>query len=383
MERSSIKSREVKILKLGFIVNPIAGMGGKVGLKGTDGEEVLEKAIELGALPESPKKAKKALEILIPIKDQITLLTGPGNMGEEEAIELGFNPEVVGEVKDKYLSEDTEKVAVDMVQQGIDLLLFAGGDGTARNIFNAIGDKVPVIGIPAGVKIHSGVYANHPRSAGEVALKYLQGEEMKVKEMEVMDIDEEAFRQGQVTAKLYGYMKVPFEPELVQNQKSGGIVGEDAALDGISDKIIEQMEEDVIYIIGSGTSTRPIMEKLELPNTLLGIDIVKNRELIASDVNEKEILKYIEGNKVKIIVTVIGGQGYIFGRGNQQISGQVVKKVGKENIIIIASKQKLMSLEGRPLLVDTGDDEVNSMFNGYMKVRTSYTEEAIHMVKGL
>jgi predicted polyphosphate/ATP-dependent NAD kinase len=383
MERSSIKSREVKILKLGFMVNPIAGMGGKVGLKGTDGEEVLEKAIELGALPESPKKAKKALEILIPIKDQITLLTGPGNMGEEEAIELGFNPEVVGEVKDKYLSEDTEKVAVDMVQQGIDLLLFAGGDGTARNIFNAIGDKVPVIGIPAGVKIHSGVYANHPRSAGEVALKYLQGEEMKVKEMEVMDIDEEAFRQGQVTAKLYGYMKVPFEPELVQNQKSGGIVGEEAALDGISDKIIEQMEEDVIYIIGSGTSTRPIMEKLELPNTLLGIDIVKNRELIASDVNEKEILKYIEGNKVKIIVTVIGGQGYIFGRGNQQISGQVVKKVGKENIIIIASKQKLMSLEGRPLLVDTGDDEVNSMFNGYMKVRTSYTEEAIHMVKGL
>lgn len=383
MERSSIKSREVKILKLGFIVNPIAGMGGKVGLKGTDGEEVLEKAIELGALPESPKKAKKALEILIPIKDQITLLTGPGNMGEEEAIELGFNPEVVGEVKDKYLSEDTEKVAVDMVQQGIDLLLFAGGDGTARNIFNAIGDKVPVIGIPAGVKIHSGVYANHPRSAGEVALKYLQGEEMKVKEMEVMDIDEEAFRQGQVTAKLYGYMKVPFEPELVQNQKSGGIVGEEAALDGISDKIIEQMEEDVIYIIGSGTSTRPIMEKLGLPNTLLGIDIVKNRELVASDVNEKEILKYIEGNKAKIIVTVIGGQGYIFGRGNQQISGQVVKKVGKENIIIIASKQKLMSLEGRPLLVDTGDDEVNSMFNGYMKVRTSYTEEAIHMVKGL
>ena len=383
MERSSIKSREVKILKLGFMVNPIAGMGGKVGLKGTDGEEVLEKAIELGALPESPKKAKKALEILIPIKDQITLLTGPGNMGEEEAIELGFNPEVVGEVKDKYLSEDTEKVAVDMVQQGIDLLLFAGGDGTARNIFNAIGDKVPVIGIPAGVKIHSGVYANHPRSAGEVALKYLQGEEMKVKEMEVMDIDEEAFRQGQVTAKLYGYMKVPFEPELVQNQKSGGIVGEEAALDGISDKIIEQMEEDVIYIIGSGTSTRPIMEKLGLPNTLLGIDIVKNRELVASDVNEKEILKYIEGNKAKIIVTVIGGQGYIFGRGNQQISGQVVKKVGKENIIIIASKQKLMSLEGRPLLVDTGDDEVNSMFNGYMKVRTSYTEEAIHMVKGL
>lgn len=370
-------------LKLGFIVNPIAGMGGKVGLKGTDGEEVLKKAIELGAFPEAPEKAKKALEILVPLKEKIQILTGPGSMGEEEAIELGFKPKIIGEEKDGYTQEDTERVAAEMVNQGIDLLLFAGGDGTGRNIFNAIGDKVPVIGIPAGVKIHSGVYANHPRSAGEVALKYLQGEEMEIKEMEVMDIDEEAFRQGQVTAKLYGYMKVPFEPELVQNQKSGGIVGEGAAIDGISDKIIEQMEENVLYIIGSGTSTRPIMEKLGLPNTLLGIDIVKNKELVASDVNEKEILKYIEGNKAKIIVTVIGGQGYIFGRGNQQLSGEVVKRVGKENIIIIASKQKLMSLEGRPLLVDTGDDEVNSMFNGYMKVRTSYTEETIHMVKGL
>ncbi|HSH34840.1 ATP-NAD kinase family protein [Schnuerera sp.] len=373
----------MNILKLGFIVNPIAGMGGKVGLKGTDGEEVLKKAIELGAFPESPNKAKKALEVLIPIKEQIQLLTGPDNMGEEEAKELSFDPIIVGGKKEKYSPKDTETVAREMVNMDVDLILFAGGDGTARNIFNVIGNKVPVIGIPAGVKIHSGVYANHPRSAGEIALKYLQEEELDIKEMEVMDIDEEAFREGQVTAKLYGYMKVPFQPELVQNQKSGGIVGEGAALDGISDKIIEQMEEDLLYIVGSGTSTRPIMEKLGLPNTLLGIDIVKNKKLIASDVNEKDILKYIEGNKAKIIVTVIGGQGYIFGRGNQQISGEVVKKVGKENIIIIASKQKLMSLEERPLLVDTGDDEVNSMFNGYMKVRTSYTEEAIHMVKGL
>lgn len=373
----------MNILKLGFIVNPIAGMGGRVGLKGTDGEEVLKRAIELGAVPESPDKAKKALEVLQPIKDKIQLLTGPGAMGEDEAKELGFDCHPMGEQKESYSSEDTEMIASKIVEEGVQLLLFAGGDGTARNIFNAVGDKVPVIGIPSGVKIHSGVYANHPRAAGEVALKYIQGEELNLKEMEVMDIDEEAFREGQVTAKLYGYMKVPFEPELVQNQKSGGIEGEESALDGISDKIIEEMEEDVVYIIGSGTSTRPIMEKLGLPNTLLGIDIIKNKELLASDANEQEILKHIDGKKAKIIVTVIGGQGYIFGRGNQQLSAEVIKKVGKENVIVIASKQKLMSLEGRPLLVDTGDDEVNKMFNGYIKVRTSYTEETIHKIKGL
>lgn len=370
-------------MKLGFVVNPIAGMGGKVGLKGTDGDKVLEKALELGAIPEAPEKAKKALEVLISVKDKLEIFTCPGNMGEDIAKELGFEPIVLGEMKQSTSSEDTEKAVAEMLDKNIDLLLFAGGDGTARNIYNVVGDKIPVIGIPAGVKIHSGVYANYPKAAGEVALKFLEDEFMNIKEVEVMDIDEEAFREGQVVAKLFGYMKVPFEPDLVQNQKSGGIEGEESALDGISDRIVEMMEPDTLYIIGSGTSTRPIMEKLGLPNTLLGIDIVKNKKLIASDVNEKEILEHIGDNKAKIVVTVIGGQGYILGRGNQQLSADVISKVGKENIQIIATKKKLMDLGRRPLLVDTGNEDVNSMFNGYMKVRTSYTEEVVHMVKGL
>ena len=178
-------------------------------------------------------------------------------------------------------------------------------------------------------------------------------------------------------------MNIPLEPELVQVQKSGGVGSEEDALDGISDRVLEEMEEDVFYIIGSGTSIRPIMDKLGLQNTLLGIDIIKNKELVASDVTEKEILKIIGVDKAKIIVTVIGGQGYIFGRGNQQISADVIRKVGKDNIIIVASKNKILSLDGRSLLVDTGDDEVNSMFKGYMRVLTSYYVESVEKVKGL
>lgn len=369
-------------MKLGFIVNPIAGMGGRVGLKGTDGEEVLQEAIRRGAKKESPVKAKKALEELTPLKDKIQIITCPGEMGEDAAKDLGFKVEVLEEVKDLKGPLATEKAAGLMADMEVDLLLFAGGDGTARNVYNSVGDKIPVLGIPTGVKIHSGVFASHPRGAGQIALKFFQGQELNIREMEVMDIDEEAFREGSVMAKLYGYMKVPFEPELVQNQKAGGIVGEEAALDGIADRIVESMEEDVVYIIGSGTSTRYIMEKLGLPNTLLGIDIVKNKELIKADASEKDILDAIEGHRAKIIVTVIGGQGYIFGRGNQQISSEVIKKVGKENVVVIATKKKLMSLKG-PLLVDTGDDEVNKLFNGYIRVRTSYSEEAIERVKGL
>lgn len=370
-------------MKLGFIVNPIAGMGGRVGLKGTDGEEVLKKALELGAVPESGDKAKRALEVLIPLKDELEIFTYPGSMGEDIGKELGFKTRVLGEEKANTGPQDTEEAVKEMLENKVELVLFAGGDGTARNVYNVVGDKIPVIGIPAGVKIHSGVYANYPKAAGQVALKFFQGDLLNLKEVEVMDIDEEAFRDGQVMAKLYGYMRVPFEPDLVQNQKSGGVEGEESALDGISDKIIEGMEEDTFYIIGSGTSTRPIMDKLGLDNTLLGIDIIRNKELIASDVNEQEILDHIGDDKAKIIVTVVGGQGYILGRGNQQLSAKVIKKVGKENLQIIATKRKLMELGRKPLLVDTGDEEVNKMFAGYMKVRTSYTEEIVHMVKGL
>lgn len=370
-------------MKLGFIVNPIAGMGGKVGLKGTDGPEVLEQARVLGAIPESPNKAKEALESLLPLKDKLQIFTYPGNMGEKEAIEMGFDPIVIGEIEDEFKPENTEEAARKMVEQEVDLILFAGGDGTARNIFNAIGTSVPVIGIPAGVKIHSGVYANYPKAAGDVALKHLQDSDKKTKEAEVMDIDEEAFRKGEVTARLYGYVRIPLEEDLVQNTKSGGLGSEEDALEGISNTIIEEMESDIFYIIGSGTSIRPIMEKLNLPNTLLGIDIIKNKQLVASDVNEKQILDIIGDNNAKIIVTVIGGQGYIFGRGNQQISAEVIKRVGKDNILVVASKNKLLSLNRRPLLVDTGDKEVNNMFNGYINVLTSYDMRSLENVKGL
>lgn len=370
-------------MKLGLIINPIAGMGGKVGLKGTDGVDVLEKAKSLGAEPESPGKSKKALEILLPIKDQLEIYTYPKDMGENEAKEMGFEPIVIGEIKDITTPFDTEKAAKEMVENNVDLILFAGGDGTARNIYNAIGDKLPVVGIPAGVKIHSGVYANHPKSAGEIALKYLLDEDMETKEAEVMDIDEEAFREGVVTAKLYGYMSIPYIPELLQTQKDGGIESEEASIDGISDRIIDDMEDGIYYIMGSGTTIRPIMDKLGLKNTLLGIDIVKNKELIASDVNEKEILNIIGDNKAKIVVTIIGGQGYIFGRGNQQLSGEVVKRVGKQNVKVIATRNKLMSLHDRPLLVDTGDEEVNKLFNGYIKILINYNSESVYPVKGL
>ncbi|HAF66590.1 MAG TPA: ATP-NAD kinase, partial [Clostridiales bacterium UBA9857] len=257
-------------------------------------------------------------------------------------------------------------------------------DGTARNIYNAVGDKVPVLGIPAGVKIHSSVFATSPKDAGQLAARFLTGEVQVIKDAEVMDLDEHAFREGRVTARLYGYVRVPYEEQLVQNLKSGSTESELAALDGIADRIIEDMEPDVAYIIGPGTTTRPIMEKLGLEATLLGVDVVLNKQLLVADANEEQLLRILHGEDgvkgAKIIVTIIGGQGYVFGRGNQQLSPEVIRKVGKDNIRIVATRAKLNALNRRPLLVDTGDDELNQMLKGYYHILVSYDREVMYKI---
>ena len=366
---------------LGFIVNPIAGMGGKVGLKGSDGANVLQKAIELGATPTSSTRSIEALQRILRIRDSLELVTYPADMGEDEAKSVGFNPRIIGLIaKGKTSSADTKNAAREMLGLNADLILFAGGDGTARDLCEAIDCKVPVIGIPAGVKIHSAVFAVNPRSAGDLAANFLQREPMQLRDMEVMDIDEAAFREGRVSAKLYGYMKIPFDRALVQSAKGSSPTTEDSSLIDIATDIVENMQQGCLYILGPGTTTKPIMDKLGLGKTLLGVDAVLNRKLAASDANEAKLLELLEERKAKIIVTVIGGQGFIFGRGNQQISPQVIRRVGKENVIIVATPNKLAHLKGAPLLVDTGNSGLDAELSGYTRIVTGYGRSVIYRI---
>ena len=368
--------------KLGFIVNPVAGMGGRVGLKGSDGTDILRKARQLGAQPESPARATQALEAIAKLKSSVEVITYPDEMGEQECIQAGLTPTVIGEIRSGRTSaQDTQKAAQEMVDRGVDLLMFAGGDGTARNIYNAIADGVSVVGIPAGVKIHSAVYAVTARSSGEVAAMFLQGTLMNVRDAEVMDIDEEAFRNGIVTSRLYGYLRVPEESRHIQSVKAGSAQVEKEQLQGIAAEVVDLMgQDDRLFIIGPGTTTRAVMDALEIGNTLLGVDVVRYKKLVAQDVSESALLKLIADNKAVIVVTAIGGQGHILGRGNQQLSPRVVRAVGSQNIIIIATKEKLTSLSGRPLLVDTGDVNLNEQLSRYVRVVTGYGESVMYRV---
>ncbi len=367
--------------RLGLIVNPVAGIGGRVGLKGSDGAEIQKKALELGAVPQSLNRAIQALERIKSVKGAFEVITYPGEMGEDAARECGFEPTVIGSIKQgETTPEDTRIAAQEMLRLKVNLLLFAGGDGTARDIYNAVGEGIPVLGIPAGVKIHSAVFATSPRSAGDLAELYLQERVSSLREAEVMDVDEEAFRQGIVSAKLYGYLKIPFRRRLVQSLKIASRPGEKASLEAIACDVVDRMGDDCLYIIGPGSTTRAITSKLGLNKTLIGVDVVFKGKLLATDVNESQLLNLLEGRKAKVIVTPIGGQGCIFGRGNQQISPEVIKIVGKDNIIVVSTTEKINSLGGRPLWVDTGDRAVDRMLRGYMRVVTGYDEQIVYRV---
>ena len=363
-------------------MNPVAGVGGRVGLKGSDGADIQRRAQVLGAVPQAQVRAAQALERLRRLVGQVDLITYPGEMGEDVARACGFDPVVLGAIRPGQTSaEDTRRAAREMRERGVDLLLFAGGDGTARDIYEAVGEDLVVLGIPAGVKIHSAVYATHPGAAGELAALYLEGRADGVREAEVMDIDEEAFRQGSLSARLYGYLRVPVRSGLVQSQKVPSS-GEEASMAAIAIDVVEKMEPGVLYILGPGTTVRAIAAELGVSKTLLGVDAVLDRALVLADANEAQLLALLEGGAARIVVTPIGGQGFLFGRGNQQISPRVIAAVGRENILVVSTPDKLHSLGRQPLLVDTGDPAVDAMLGGYLLVITGYNERAVRKVAG-
>lgn len=371
----------MRSFKLGLIINPFAGIGGTVALKGSDGAAIRQKALELGAQQKAMEKTKLAMQELLPLAKQLHIFTVAGDMGENICRQLGLAYTLVHTpTSGQTEATDTEQAATQMLQHKLDLLLFAGGDGTARNILDQIGDSITALGIPAGCKIHSGVYAITPKSAGRVVAMLVRGEIVSLQEAEVKDIDEEKFRQGRVQARLYGEMKIPTELRYIQAVKSGGKESEELVLADIAAHIIDDMQDnpEISYIMGSGSTLQAIMDEIGVQNTLLGVDIVRDQQLIASDVSAKQLLAWVKSNPSKLVITAIGGQGHILGRGNQQISPEVVNTLGRDNIIIVATKTKLAALQGRPLISDSGDADLDAALSGLMPVITGFNDKVLY-----
>ncbi|MCE4619328.1 MAG: ATP-NAD kinase family protein [Desulfurococcales archaeon] len=362
--------------RLGIIINPFAGAGGRLGWKGTDWPlplKLLDRKVDLVA----PRRARSFHEEFRRMDSKTLILAPPGIMGWESLQGRGGPSETVDCVKrGKWPTtpEDTLNCARMIVDYGVDLLVFVGGDGTARLIHDAVDKRVPVLGVPAGVKVYSAVFAYTPREAAIIAFEFLKGRGELV-EREVLDIDEEAFRQNKLVVKLYGYLRVPRLQGLVASGKtvSHGVSEEDE-MEEIADYFLEEHYRDcTLYVFGPGRTVAKIAEKLGVSGkTLLGVDVVHNRRIIAKDVDEETLYRIVSSNKgrVKIVVSPIGGQGFIFGRGNQQISPRVLELVDKEDIIVVSTPSKLRAL--RTLRIDTGSEKVDARLRGYMRVLTGY-----------
>lgn len=368
-------------IRIGLIVNPLAGIGGAVGLKGSDG--VVERALALGAEKHAAERVAITLEHLQPFKDFIQWFTWGGEMGELNLHAAGFAAQVLGQPGQGFsTATDTEVAARTMRDTGVDLLLFAGGDGTARDLVRAVGTSVPALGIPAGVKIHSGVYAVHAKGAADIIGKMIRGELVSLTEGDVRDIDEDAFRQGRVQARHFGELQVPAEGRYLQHVKCGGREVETLVLAEIAAHVVDRLEPGVLYIVGPGTTTKAVFDHLSLPKTLLGVDLLLDGELVQADATEQQILAWQQRCPSRIIVTLIGGQGHVFGRGNHQISPPVIELAGVDHIHVIATKSKLQELEGRPLLVDTWSEALNGRLTGFLPVITGYDDVVLYPVEG-
>lgn len=366
-----------KKFRLGVVVNPYAGIGGSVGLKGSDGAEIRNQALQLGAELRAAERMQRALSKLDQHKHQLDVFCFSGDMGENSLRDAGFIPNVIGKANTNPSSEQDTLNALDaFLSTKVDLILFAGGDGTARLLVDKLPSNQVVLGVPAGVKIHSGVYAISPEAAGELLHHFLSGQLVNIAMRDVKDIDEDALRNGKVSARYYGELCVPEVHQLLQQVKNAGVEKDELAQVDVAQELINQLDDRTLYLVGTGSTTHLFLQELGLDGSLLGVDLLLNRQLIGKDLTASELLKAINQHQgpIKIIVTAIGGQGHIFGRGNQQFSPDVIKKVGKDNILIAAARGKILSLAGRPLLVDTHDPELDRALEGLYPVIAGYQD---------
>jgi len=370
-------------LKLGLIVNPYAGIGGSVGLKGSDGKDIKAQALASGGVLRAAKRLKRTLGILAAVKNDIEFLAWKGDMGAAVLAQKNISCQLLGApLEAESTAEDTKRAAAAMRDARVDLIVFVGGDGTARDIFNSIGKTCPVLGIPSGVKMHSGVFAVSPEAAGLLILRLVDRGLVNLAHREIRDIDEQALRKGQLGSHYYGEFEVPEEGGFLQHVKSAGRESESLVVQDIAATVLEKMQEGSLYLMGPGSTVAGVMDQLGLHNTLLGVDAVVDKELVGSDLTERQILKLVElyPQAVTIMLGVIRGQGYFLGRGNQQFSPTVLRVVGLDNLWVLASKSKITGLEGRPLLVDTNDPDLDQELVGYRKVITGYDDVIFYPV---
>lgn len=371
------------IFRLGLIVNPYAGVGGPSALKGSDNKHALQTALERGVKPRANQRVAEMFAALQHNFEDIQVITASGLMGQDACEPFKkLQLHVVFETPLETNAEDTQAAAKAIIAEQVDLLVFVGGDGTARDIYSAIGSTQTVLGLPAGVKMHSAVFAVTPKAVASVIDSMLNRQLVAARMAEVRDIDEEAFSNGLVKTRYFGEMQIPDDQLLVQAVKCSGLLDDEIMLDELCAYLTETLEENTLYILGSGGTLKHLKESLGMAHpTLLGVDVWYQGEVLLHDAHEKQIYELIQSyDQVKIMLSVIGGQGIVLGRGNQQISARIIEQVSIESLQFISTQTKLLALNGRALTVDSGSDSLNQRLAGFHKIICGYEDFVLYEI---
>lgn len=348
--------------KIGFVVNPYAGIGGALALKGSDDSALAARARAGDVALTAPARAARGLAAMGAQPSDI--VTGPGPLGAD----LIPGAEVLDLPPLRHGAEDT-KALVTAMQDRVALILFCGGDGTARDVADANPAGLPLLGIPAGVKMHSGVFARSPERAGQIAAEVLADPRHPIELVEILDIDEAARARGQLSAQIFAVARSPVARGARQSPKAGGgdLLAE---MDAAIATYVRAMTPGCSYLLGPGTTMAALKDRLG-GGTLLGVDLARDGTIVARDLDEAGLLAAVAETKTaRIVLTVVGGQGFILGRGNQQISARVIERVGARNIDVLCQSAKLAALSPQELTIDTGDPQLDAQMAGYWPIIT-------------
>lgn len=404
---------------IGLVVNPVAGVGGPAGLAGSDGPEVQRLAVARGGVPRAPQRAILALTTLAAQHPGLEVLTAAGALGADAVRVAGLEPRVVyTPAPAPTEAADTSRAVAALAAAGATLILVVGGDGTLRDAVAGLGlatsafttqekytgsvvealdlrrtapvllscERAPtppppaVLGVPAGVKMYSPVFAVSPRAAGAVAAEWADRGPLPTAEREVLDVDEAALRRARVEPTLYGLLRVPVHAGRTQARKAPTPVTEAAAVEAAARGAVARMRPGVRYLLGPGGTTAEIARQLGVEGTPLGVDVVRDGRLLLRGASEAELRAQLDQGPAQAVVTVIGGQGFLLGRGNQQLSAAVLRALGDDPLLVVAPEQKLIDLHGQPLLVDTGDRELDARLSGHIRIVTGPGTSSLYPV---
>ena len=357
--------------RIGLIINPIAGIGGRLARRGSDLFTSLQAAEDLGGQQVAAPRAERALKRLHALHPTARIVAAAGPMGAAAARAAGFDPLCLdGPTVGASTARDTRAAAAAMLAHGVEIILFAGGDGTARDIFDVVGDRLAIIGIPTGVKMHSAVFSINPEAAAETAaIAVTRSVGMRL--AEIMDSDPTALAEGRPSAHLFGFAKTPALPRLFQPAKGARPAGGEAEIEALGRVLARQARPDQLVVIGPGTTMAAIKRAFGCEGTCMGVDAVVDGQTIAADADAATLEALCAAHAdVLLLIGIVGGQGFVFGRGNQQISPKVLRYVSAGNIRIIATREKLLALPSSTLRIDTGDAEMDRAFEGYRRIET-------------